>query len=209
MELNQENIITLIFHNYSPTPVVQKWSSSTLRMLPFFASLLDGPWKDSVAIVGDTANRSYIMDCDPNDFIQVVDGVRYGKKDKIIALSDTLGIDLESKCPYRLEIPKKFDRRTSVAFYNLKEYPIAKILSLRWIASEPIIPWVRKFTVCFNQNYHNIEQRKALVERMNEKLDMFGAMGEFFIEASPDATLSSPECSKELEMWLTLVIEYE
>lgn len=211
METNQENIITLVFHNYSPTPVVQKWSFSTLRMLPFFDSLLDWslPGKGSVAIVGGAANRSYIMDCDPNDFVQVIDNVRYGKRDKVLALSDSLGVKLDSRSVKRLEIPKKFEFGSKKAQYNLKDYPITKILSLRWIPSESIFPSIKEFSVCYDQKYHFLRQRKALVEKINEDLDDFGTIGAVYVEASLNVMLPGLSCSKELEMWLTLVVEYE
>ena len=45
--MEDSQFVTLIFPNYSSKPIVQKWRVSTLKKIPYFATLFDGPWKDS------------------------------------------------------------------------------------------------------------------------------------------------------------------
>lgn len=194
--MESSDIVTLSFYNYSSTPVFQKWSASTLRMLPFFESLFSGPWKD-------LTSPSYVMDCDPNDFIKVIDNVRYGNKDRVSVLSSSLG--LTEKLPGKITMKRQFCVEAVKHIYELDSYSITRILSLRWLASSQLTSFSNHFKISYNERYYSFEQNEALIEKMNEKLISLGKIGYFAVLSD----LLSQKFNGGSLFELTLIIDYE
>lgn len=197
--MESSDIITLSFYNYTPEPVVQKWSSSTLRMLPFFDSMFSGPWKDS-------SSRSYVMDCDPNDFIKVIDKIRYGNKDRISVLSSSLGLINPSQS--KIAIKREFYKGADDHVYNLDALPVTQVFSMKWLASSKLTSLSQFFKIVYDQKEYSFDQTEKVFEKMNEKLLCLGKIG-YFAVRSKLTTLPASNCGTENALELTLILEYE
>ena len=88
--------VTLVFPNYSEKPVEQRWSKTTLSVIPYFAKLFSFPSPKS-------ADR-IVLEWDPKVFVEIIDSIRCQEKTHIEAFSEFLGLEIRKGVPKK---PKK------------------------------------------------------------------------------------------------------
>lgn len=199
--------VTLVFPNYSEKPVEQRWSKTTLSVIPYFAKLFSFPSPDSGRV-------RITLEWDPKIFVEIIDSIRCQEKTHIEAFSEFLGLEIRKGVPKKpkkkqIQIAKRFFVGSTTAVYRIDHLMFRTFKSLRWTSSEKLLGYARKFKVTYHGKEYSLNQQTKLLKALNDEKDEYGRMYTLRVHGSDDIHYPPENCAKSQVLELLLVVDYE
>ena len=198
--------VTLVFPNYSEKPVEQRWSKTTLSVIPYFAKLFSFPSPKS-------ADR-IVLEWDPKVFVEIIDSIRCQEKTHIEAFSEFLGLEIRKGVPKKpkkkqIQIANKFFAGSTTAEYRIDHLMFKTFKYLQWSCSEKLLEFARKFKVTYNKKEYSLSQQTKLLKALNDEKDEYGRMYTLRVSGSDDIQYPPENCAKYQALELLLIVDYE